>query len=289
VKTLAEKNKIKKTTIDKSKIIGSEKDSSLDEPAEPFSEKKENAQNLSNQGKNEKRIEKIVRVPSGIKGLDELIQGGFEQGSAVLVTGAAGTGKTTFCLQFLYYGATKLKEPGVFITFEEARESLYRHTLEFGWDFEALEKKGLFQVLEYKPHQVNKIMEEGGGQIRDAIKSMGAKRLAVDSITAYSLLFRDDYKKRESTLDFFELLKKWGCTSMIISEMPPKIAEIKEAGVGFLTDAVISLYYSKKEDKDIRVHSLEILKMRGTKHTNKVCALTFENNGIVVYPDIEIF
>ena len=59
--------------------------------------------------------------------------------------------------------------------------------------------------------------------------------------------------------------------------------------VGFLTDAIIALYYQKREDKDVRVHSMEILKMRGTRHTNKVCALTFESNGIVIYPDVEVF
>lgn len=232
----------------------------------------------------------IVRVPTGISGLDELIDGGFEKGSTILVTGAAGTGKTTFALQFLYYGAKQYNEPGIFISFEENKASIYRHHLEFGWDFEQLEKNNMFRVIEYKPHQVNKLMEEGGGPIKDTIKSISAKRLAIDSITAYSLLFRDEYKKRESILDFFELLKKWGCTSIIISEMPPKIAEVKEGGVGFLTDAVISLYYSKKEaEKGVRVHSMEILKMRGTKHTNRICALTFEKKGIVIYPDIEVF
>ena len=229
------------------------------------------------------------RVSSGIVGLDELIEGGFERGSSVLLTGGAGTGKTTFALQFLYAGAKEYNESGVFITFEEDQESLYKHCARFGWDFKALEEKGLFSVLSYKPHQVNKLMQEGGGPIRDAIKAMNAKRLAIDSITAYGLLFQDEYQKRESILEFFDLLKKWGCTSLVISELPPHIAEIKEGSIGFLTDAIIALYYQKREDKDVRVHSLEILKMRGTKHTNKVCALTFESNGVVIYPDVEVF
>ncbi|MFH1586710.1 MAG: ATPase domain-containing protein [Candidatus Diapherotrites archaeon] len=236
-----------------------------------------------------KNGEKLERVPSGITGLDELIDGGFERGSTILVTGGAGTGKTTIAMQFLYYGAMMYNEPGILISFEETKQSLYKHHAEFGWDFAELEKRNLFQILEYKPHQVNNLMEQGGGPIRDAIKSLGAKRLAIDSITSYGLLFRDDYQERESILDFFDLLKKWGCTSIVISEMPPKVAEVKEGSVGFLTDAIISLYYSKDAERDVRVHSLEILKMRGTKHTNKVCALTFEKNGIVIYPDIEVF
>ncbi|GAI86112.1 unnamed protein product, partial [marine sediment metagenome] len=182
----------------------------------------------------------IERVPTGIVGLDPLIEGGFERGSSILLVGSSGTGKTLFAQQFLYYGAKEYNEPSIFISFEEERDTLYRHSASFGWDFEALEKKGLFKVLEYKPHQVEKLMAEGGGTIKDQIRAMGAKRLVVDSITSYALLFKDEYQKRENILDFFDMLGKWGCTSIIISELSPKLAEIKEGSVGFLTDAIIS-------------------------------------------------
>jgi len=232
---------------------------------------------------------KITRIPSGVKGLDELIEGGFEEGSTVLLVGSAGTGKTLFALQFLYNGAVTNKEPGIFISFEEERESLFRHSSAFGWDFEKLEKEGKFKVLEYKPHQVEKLMQAGGGPIKDQIRAMGAKRLVIDSITSYGLLFRDEYQRRENILGLFDLLQKWGTTSMIISELPPKVAEVKEGSVGFLTDAIISLYYTKEEEKGVRVHSCEILKMRGTRHTNKLLALGFERDGLAIYPEVEVF
>jgi len=231
----------------------------------------------------------VERVATGIKGMDELIEGGFEKGSSVLLVGSSGTGKTLFALQFLYYGARLHGEPGIFISFEEERETLYRHSAAFGWDFEELERQGLFKILEYKPHHVEKLMAEGGGTIKDEIKAMGAKRLVIDSITSYALLFKDEYQKRENILDFFDMLAKWGCTSIIISELPPKLAEIKEGSVGFLTDAIISLYYSKDSEKGVRVHSCEILKMRGTRHSNKMLALGFEQDGVVIYPEVEVF
>ncbi|MFH1663279.1 MAG: ATPase domain-containing protein [archaeon] len=238
---------------------------------------------------NKPKLGELKRIPSGIFGFDELIEGGFEKNSTILVTGSAGTGKTTFGLQFLYNGAKIYNDPGILISFEESRESYYRHSAEYGWDFKELEEKNLFRVLEYKPHQVGRLLEQGGGPIKDAIQEMKAKRLVVDSITSYSLLFKDEYQQRENTLRFFELLKKWDCTSMILSEMGPKEAETAKGSVGFLVDSLISLYYEKKEEKDVRVHSLEILKMRGTKHTNKICALNFEKEGIKIYADIEIF
>jgi len=230
-----------------------------------------------------------TRVKTGITGFDDLIEGGFERESIVLAVGASGTGKTILSMQFLYKGIVDYNEPGVFISFEEEREALFKHALQFGWDFEKLEKEDKFRLLVFKPHQVTKILEEGGGQVRDALAEIGAKRVVVDSITAYGLLFRDEYKRREKTLEFFNLLRKWGVTAMIVCEDSPKDIEEQEGSIGFISDAVVSLYYEHDKERGIRIHSLEVLKMRGTKHTNKVCAMNFEGDGITVYPDVEVF
>ena len=230
----------------------------------------------------------IRRIKTGIEGFDELVEGGIEAGSSALIVGSAGTGKSTFALQFLYEGAVKFNEPGIYISFEETGDSLKRHALRFGWDFAELEKRNLFRIMEYQPHQVEKLMGEGGGPIRDLVHAINAKRLVVDSITTYSLLFRDEYQKREALLKFFDLLKKWGCTSFILSELSPKLAEEQEGSVGFLTDSIISLYYQPTGENSVRVHTMEILKMRGTKHTNKVCVINFDKNGLKIYPDIEV-
>lgn len=233
--------------------------------------------------------EVFERVKTGITGFDELIEGGLEKNSTVVVVGSAGTGKTLFGLQFIYEGIMKYDEPGMFISFSEERESLYTHALQFGWNFEKLEKEGKFRLLLFKPHQMTKILEEGGAGIRDALTELGAKRVVVDSITVYGLLFKDEYEKRDKTLEFFNSLKKWEVTSIIISEESPENLEGEEGGIGFIADAIISLYYKHDEEKGIRIHALEVLKMRGTKHTNKICAINFEKDGIRVYPDVEIF
>lgn len=229
------------------------------------------------------------RAKSGINGFDELIEGGFERESIVLVVGASGTGKTILSMQFLYNGAFLYNEPGVFLSFEEDRDQLYRQAEQFGWNFSKLEKEDKFRLLTFKPHQITKILEEGGGQIRDAMTEIKAKRIVIDSITAYGLLFRDEYKRREKILELFNMLRKWGVTSLVICEEDPDVVEKEEGGIGFISDAIVSLYYEYDKEKGIRIHSLEIFKMRGTKHTNKVCAINFEKEGITVYPDVEIF
>jgi circadian clock protein KaiC len=229
------------------------------------------------------------RVPTGIKGFDDLIEGGFERNSIVLIIGTAGTGKTLLSMQFLYEGVTKFNENSVFISFEEGKDSLYEHALQFGWDFEKLDKEDKFRLLFFKPHQVTKILEEGGGQIRDALSEINAKRVVIDSITAYGLLFRDEYTRREKILEFFNLLSRWGITSLVVAEESPKSIENEEGSIAFISDAVIAMNYNQDSEKDTRVHSLEIIKMRGTKHTNKVCAIGFDDDGLRVYPDVEVF
>lgn len=231
--------------------------------------------------------ESSVRVNSGIPGLDDVIEGGFEDSSIVLVCGDTGTGKTMFALQFLYNGAAKYGEPGVFITFEESKEMIYRHALNFGWDFEALEKKGLFRFIKYHPHQVLKIMQEGGGIIRDVIDEIGAKRLVVDSLTSYGLLFETRYKMRESFLELFDMLRDWGCTSVVTSEIMVTPQERVSAGIEFLTDAVIMLYHPRQDGA--RTRALEILKMRGTTYVDRIFPLLIEKGGISIYPQRKVF
>lgn len=233
----------------------------------------------------------VRRVPTGIPGFDEMIEGGFEEKTNTLLAGYAGTGKTTFAMQFLYNGARMYNEPGVYLSFAESKESIFRHCLNFGWDFYALEKEGLARHLFYKAHQVNKLLEEGGGTVRDTIAEIGAKRLVIDSITAYGLLFRDDYKQREALLLFFEMLIKWGCTSLIIAEQLSGVVDARAGEIGFLTDGIIQLSYASAEDEvgnHARQHQLEILKMRGTDHYNGVAQMHFMKQGIVIKKSKEI-
>ncbi len=227
----------------------------------------------------------VRRVPTGIPGFDELIEGGFEERTNTLMAGYAGTGKTTFAMQFLYNGAVNWNEPGVYLSFAESKDSIYRHCANFGWDFYALEQKGLSRHLFYKAHQVNKLLEEGGGTVRDAISEIGAKRLVIDSITAYGLLFRDDYKQREALLLFFEMLVKWGCTSLIIAEQLAGVVDARAGEIGFLTDGIVQFSYSQIENttgQHERRHQLEILKMRGTDHYNGVAEMSFTKQGLTV-------
>ncbi|HLC65734.1 MAG TPA: ATPase domain-containing protein [Candidatus Nanoarchaeia archaeon] len=77
----------------------------------------------------------MKRIKTGIKGFDELVQGGFPEGSSTLITGSPGTGKSIFGLQYIYNGAIKYKERGLYLTFEQRKTDMMNQAVQFGWDF----------------------------------------------------------------------------------------------------------------------------------------------------------
>jgi len=223
---------------------------------------------------------KIERVPSGIPGLDGMICGGFVKDSTVLVQGGTGSGKTLLCLQYLCKGATQYGEPGVYLSFAESESLIYQHGAQFGWDFERLEKEGKFKVIRYQPHEIVKIIDEGGGVIRDTVEAMGAKRLVIDSLSAYEMLFENKYRANESVLTLLEILRKWNTTSLVTSEKAISLARGGKDRLGFLTDGIVNLYYLRSGMH--RLRAVEILKMRDTQHSDEVHIFNLDRNGLSV-------
>ena len=221
------------------------------------------------------------RITTDIQGFDALIQGGLKKNSVNLVAGSAGSGKTIFSIQFLINGILK-GEPGIYITFEERKNKTYADMLAFGWDLKKYEEYGKFVFLEYTPEQVKKVLVEGGGIVESIIEKIKAKRIVIDSITSFSLLYQDELTKKEAALSLFELINKWDCTAILTSQSEAREDETISAALEFEVDGIIVLYHVKK--KGIRTRAIEILKMRGTKIPEKTFKIDITNKGIIVNP-----
>lgn len=228
------------------------------------------------------------RVPSGIPGFDELCNGGFEKNSANLIIGPSGSGKTIFLSQFIYTGAVFYGEPGIIVNLDQKKETVFRYLEKFNWLFSDLEKKGLINFINLKPHELKKLTEEGGGLIWDAAMEINAKRIVFDSLFSFSTYFSSEYELRESIINLFELTKKWDCTSLF-SYHNLSFSSIKmEYSLDMLADSFISLYNIRKNN--IRIRGLEIIKMRGCNHVSKIVPFEIlEREGIIVYPSENIF
>jgi len=88
------------------------------------------------------------RCPSGIAGLDELIDGGFPRQRSILLSGTCGSGKTTFAIQFLYRGITEYNEPGILISLEQDPRELKEDMAGFGFDLQKEEDEGRLVIID---------------------------------------------------------------------------------------------------------------------------------------------
>lgn len=229
-------------------------------------------------------MSKNERVTTGTRGLDKLTEGGLEKNSAVLVMGGGGSGKSIFATQFLIEGIENHKETGIYISFEERKYRFYRHMSRFGWDLQKLEDQGRFIFLKYSPERIARIVKERSKEIENAIKEVEAKRIVIDSLSAYTALFDSEAEKRKMLVALFDMIDAWDCTAVVVAEEDQNPDKHNSTVMGFMADAII-LLYNEREPKGLRFRALEVFKMRGTKHESKICSMKISDHGIIVYPD----
>jgi KaiC/GvpD/RAD55 family RecA-like ATPase len=231
-------------------------------------------------------------LPAYVSRFDQLVDDkGLERGSTLLVSGGAGTGKTTFSLQSIYYGALK-GEKGIYLSFEEQPSKIKAHMKKnYGWDFEELEKKGLVAVVRIDPSKIAKSIEqsmlEKEGGLKIALKTIELPfvpdRIVVDSLSALSIAFEKEETYRKYLRELFEALEASKAVSFVLSETEQNPKVYSRTGVEeFLADGVIVLYNMKKDGK--RENALEILKLRSSRHKKGLIPYTFSKNGLDIMP-----
>lgn len=222
---------------------------------------------------------KETRVATGVKNFDILVKGGFEQNSVNIIAGTAGSGKSIFATQFIMEGLRN-EETCLYVSFFEKKEQFYKNMLDFGWDLDSYEKKGAFTFLEYTPEKIKFMLEEGGGSIETIVLAKKIKRLVIDSISSFMLLYADELLRLESTLALYNMIREWGCTSLLTFEETIDSKSKSEDKFGTEADSVTLMYYLRNGDK--RERYIEVLKMRGTEHSNKAYKADIEKNGLVL-------
>ena len=119
-------------------------------------------------------------VKTGIKGLDEVLFGGIPRGNIILVTGTAGTGKTTLGVEFVYRGASQFNEPGVIVLFEVAPDKLIRDAALFGWDLSALERDRRLKMIFTTRQLFQQELQRADSPLLAEAAAIGARRIFVD-------------------------------------------------------------------------------------------------------------
>ncbi|WP_425499726.1 KaiC domain-containing protein [Halorarum halobium] len=231
----------------------------------------------------------IERIDVGIGGLDEMILGGVPRRSLMTVIGSAGTGKTTFGLQFLNEALTS-DGKAVYITLEECRDAILSTAEEKGWSYREYVEEDRLAVVSMDPIEMANSLDSIRDDISRLVEEFDADRLVLDSVSLLEMMYDHPSKRRSEVFDFARSLKDAGVTTMLTSEASEENAYASRHGiVEYLTDAVFILQYVRPSDfRETRL-AVEIQKIRDANHSRETKPYEITGEGISVYRQANIF
>lgn len=230
---------------------------------------------------------RLAKCPTGIKGLDEITDGGLPQGRPTLICGKAGCGKTLMAMEFLVRGAVEYNEPGVFMSFEESVEELVQNVASLGWDLEKLiaSKKMALNYVHIERSQLQATGEynlEGlFVRLGYAIDVIGAKRVVLDTLEVLFGGLSNDSIVRSELRRLFLWLKSKGVSAIITCESGDNTLT-RHGLEEYVSDCVIRL--DQRVSDEISTRRLHIVKYRGSRHGSNEYPFLIEENGISVSP-----
>ena len=222
----------------------------------------------------------IVRLSTGVRELDEMMDGGIPAGSSLLVAGPSGSGKTILSMQFLAAGLTQ-REPGLLAVFEK-RPSDYLRTNPFGATVARHLQDGSLRVVYLRPLDLS--LDETLEEIRTVVQAHGVKRVVIDSLSGLELAlapaFREDF--RETLHRMVSMLTSMGITLLLTVEVVDSYIDLRFSphGTAFLTDGIILQRYVELDGQLKRL--LSIVKLRGSQHSKELRLYEVTNEGLVI-------
>ncbi len=241
----------------------------------------------TNKEKTTPKRTKLVKCPTGIKGFDEITEGGLPKNRTTLVSGNAGSGKTLFGIDFLIKGATDYNEPGVLVSFEETEDELYTDVISLNMNLQGLvsQKKILCEhvILDRKDIQETDFNLEGiFVRLEEAIDSIGAKRVVLDSIESIYAGITDLGILRLEIKRLFRWLKEKKVTAVVTGEPGQSNTFTRHGLEEYISDCIILLDNRVREQ--IATRRVRIIKYRGSSHGTSEYPFVIDDEGLSVIP-----
>ncbi|MFH5799888.1 KaiC domain-containing protein [Haladaptatus sp. CMAA 1911] len=232
----------------------------------------------------------IPRIDIGIDGLDSMIQGGVPERTLMVAIGGAGTGKTTFGLQFLNHALSN-GESAVYVTLEESHERIVDSATEKGWPYDEYIEEGRLAVVDLDPIEMANSLSSIRSELPELVRDFGASRLVLDSVSLLEMMYQGQATRRNEIYDFTRSLKKAGVTTMLTSEASDENPYSSRHGIiEYLTDAVFVLRYVRSTDDFIETRlAVEIQKIRDANHSRDIKPYDITDEGISVYQQANLF
>jgi len=244
-----------------------------------------------------KKSEKEEYLKLGIPGFDKLTNPGIPKGTANLVEGGPGSGKTVFCLT-LAMNAIKQGKKVLYMSFEEPEARLKSHLAKFGWDASEYEKKDKLMIKRFNALDIARSVEALLSEAKKELlidvqpvlipKGFEPDIVLIDSLSSIASAFSGENSRFRIYMEqLFRYLEGHEITSFLIREVsnPSHIGntfiEPGEA-VSFLSDGIISIY-NVFYDSGKRGRAMEIIKMRGTDIDRRMVECDVKNGkGFIV-------
>ena len=228
----------------------------------------------------------LNKCPTGIKGFDEITEGGLPKNRITLISGKAGSGKTLLGIDFLIKGAINYNERGVFISFEESEDELYKDVASLNLDLQELvsQKKIVLKhvLLERRDIQQSDFNLEGLLVILEhAIESIGAKRVVLDSIESLFAGITDAGILRLEIKRFLRWIKEKHVTAIITGE-PGQDSHTRHGLEEYISDCIIFL--DNRVNEQVSIRRIRVIKYRGSNHGTNEYPFVIDKDGLSVIP-----
>ena len=221
------------------------------------------------------------RLATGVAGLDEMMGGGIPSGDVVLLTGPAGSGKTTFATQFIATGLDD-GESCVVAVFEEYPEAYLARAKTVAVDFADMIGRGRLAVTYLRPLDLS--VDEMLAEIQSAVERLGATRVVIDSLSGFEVALAPTYRAdfRESLYRLVGALTATGVTVLMTDEVIDAYpgGHFTHERVSFITDDILAQRYVEIDGRLQKV--LSVVKMRGSEHATEFRMYELTSAGAVM-------
>jgi circadian clock protein KaiC len=218
------------------------------------------------------------RLRSGILGLDEMVATGWLRGTATLVAGPSGAGKTLIGLHFLRAGVDD-GEPGLLVSFQENPTQLGRLMAQLGWQPERVMGAGRLEHLYTSPVEVQ--IDAVAHELLRRVEAHGVKRVVVDAVTDLAEGAPDPHRFRDFLYTLTQRLAAANVTSMLLAETGGRGPgyPFNEQEVSYMSDNILLLEMLLGEDL---TRTIRIVKARGSAHDGRRHPLRITSRGVAV-------